>query len=86
MRKEPTRAPDYLVWSVVNMALFGFFFGLIALYFSLKARDANEVKEYHNAKNHSRLALIFNIIGTLFGLSIMIIFAVLFSIFIGRSR
>jgi hypothetical protein len=80
------RAQDYLIWSIINTAFFGVIFGVIALFFSLKTRDANEVNEYETAKAHSKLAFVFNIIGTLFGISIYIIFIVLFSMFIGLSR
>jgi hypothetical protein len=66
---------DYLIWSIINMIVFSWTFGIIpsvmssvALVFSILTRNANKTESFTEAQHHSRIARIFNILATVLGI------------------
>lgn len=59
---------DWLPWSIVNIFLGGIIVGLIPLIFSLICRSKKTANDTKTAQLMSTLALVFNILITLFGI------------------
>lgn len=70
--------PDYILWSLFNtLFLNSFFFGFLALVYSIKARDCKVVHDLEGAVRFSRNARIFNIVACIMGIIISITMIVL---------
>lgn len=77
-----SKANDYLIWSIINIILCSLLFGCIGLYFSIKTRDMNKYGRGHEALSYSKKAKIFNIIATVAGIGLLVLYIVLISIYI----
>jgi hypothetical protein len=81
---ENAKPRDYLVWSILTTALFGFVFGFIALHFSIKTNEDNNNGDLMRATTNSRIAYMFNLIGTIFGIVCYIIILSIILVYIAR--
>uniref|UniRef100_A0A669E4B3 Uncharacterized protein n=1 Tax=Oreochromis niloticus TaxID=8128 RepID=A0A669E4B3_ORENI len=66
-------APSYLGWSIFNTLCCCLPLGIPAIIFSCKAQNANTLGESAIAEEASRTAKTLNIIGTVFGVIIIIV-------------
>lgn len=65
---QPQKLPDpYLAWSILNILFCGLLFGIIALVYSIKSEFGLRDRDYDKAATNSRMAKRFNIIGTVLG-------------------
>ncbi|CAF1397026.1 unnamed protein product [Adineta steineri] len=71
------RIYDWLPWSITNICFGGILIGVIPLPFSLLCRDYKTKNNASSARTMSKLALIFNILATLFEIAFWITFIVL---------
>jgi len=67
---DPPR--DYLVWSIITTICCCFWFGIVAIIKSVRARDAISNGDREGAMEASRTAKICNILGTVFGIITLI--------------
>jgi hypothetical protein len=68
---------DYLAWSILNMFLGQILIGLLPLTFSIICRSRKRANNVNSAWTMSTLALVFNILATLIGVAIWVLFIVL---------
>ena len=91
MKSRPTayaytleKPSDYLIWSIITTAMFGFVFGFIALFYSMKTHEYNQTGDMIKASTNSKVAYLFNMVGTVFGIIAYIIVLTLVFVYIGR--
>jgi thiol:disulfide interchange protein len=63
---------DWLPWSIISFFIGGILLGFLPLIFSLICRSNKKYNERHSARLMSTLALIFNIIITMIGITVLI--------------
>ena len=69
---------SYLFWSLFNMLFCSKFFGFAALIASIKVREYNSKNPGHpNSESYSSKALIYNLLATYIGISIITLYVIL---------
>lgn len=82
---EPPK--DYLIWSLFNFVYGNICcFGLVALIFSVKARDRKVVGDQDGARRHSSTARIFNIVATVMICSAVLIYIIVYIVLFMHVR
>ncbi|KAM5132541.1 uncharacterized protein ACMZJ9_019325 [Mantella aurantiaca] len=59
---------DYLAWSIASLILCNIIFGIVAVIFSCKTRNARRSGDLVSAASHSRKAFIFNMTALILGI------------------
>ena len=70
----------HLGWSIFNILCCSIIFGCIACFFSVRTDDAKSAGDLQNALKNSKRAKIFNIISTVLGVIIIIVFVLVLAI------
>jgi len=72
---------DYLVWSIITTICCCFWFGIVAIIKSVRARDAISNGDRVGAMEASKMAKLCNILGTVFGIITIIGIIVYYVVF-----
>ena len=71
---------DYLFWSIFNFLCCSSLFGAISMVFSLITRTDKKLNQHLRASLTSKIAYKFNLIATLLGFSVFLIFFIIYMV------
>nr|XP_034976954.1 proline-rich transmembrane protein 1-like [Zootoca vivipara] len=74
---QPTKEPDYLIYSIFTMLCCCLPFGIVALVFSIQTREANYAGNAASAERNSRMARLFSHLALGIGLGALIMYIII---------